>query len=196
MTHTYYTRIISDNTIMYKASKTYVNGADNYVEIKTNNGEYYYKLVKYKQVNPDNLLSIDDVSYSLILECQVNNVNIEKKAFSFILQYIYKTIGNGSSIIKNTTLDIQTGITDKTDIYTNIPELSIHYKKDYHKKTVMREMLQQCIRYKIKFKISLKKSINPNNELNQLTNQLENQLINPLINNNSNGHIYLYFEVI
>lgn len=188
----YYTRIVNNNTIVYKKSYKYIDNTDNYVEIKSNN-EYYYKLIKYKQIDADNYLSIDDVSYSVILDCQVNNINITKKTFALVLQFIYITIGNGSSIIKNTLLDIQTGITDNIDTYTNIPELSIHYKTDYHKKTLMREILQQCIKYNIKFKISLKKSINSNNTLNPIENQLENPLVNHQINNTS--YIYLYFEV-
>ena len=63
---------------------------------------------------------------SIIENCLINNIKIEKLKYKSVLNYIYHVINCGSTIIKNTKLNIKTiEINDKGFYYLNKLGISI-----------------------------------------------------------------------
>ena len=102
--------------------------------LKKNIGLINYSLIY--QENGDILKNIiltdikDLINYnfnnSIIENCLINNIKIEKLKYKSVLNYIYHVINCGSTIIKNTKLNIKTiEINDKGFYYLNKLGISI-----------------------------------------------------------------------
>ena len=91
---------------------------------------------------------------SLIIDCSINNIKILKLKYKLILNYIYHIINCGSTIIKNTKINIKTiEINDKGFYYLN--KLGISIQGTESNKCLL-EIINQCIHNNIQLHMKIK----------------------------------------
>ena len=107
--------------------------------------------------------AIDIIQYSYtkskVEYCYVNNTDIGKYKYRTILNYIYELINDGTSIIKNTQLNIKT--IKKTDEgFSYLKKIGISIQGVDSNKCLS-EIINQCTinNYKLKMKIKLYESV-------------------------------------
>lgn len=81
--------------------------------ISNDDGNLLLTPIKTELINNLSQINNYDFKKSNIIECNINNVTIQKLKYKSILEHIYELIGDGTAIIKNTKLNIKT--LQKTD---------------------------------------------------------------------------------
>lgn len=99
-----------------------------------------------------------DFGLSSIVKCKIENYNIEKLNYNFILKYIYNNINDGCKIIKSTTLNITTLQKENTGFYY-LDNLGISVQGVSSNKCIY-EIIKQCIDHSIKIKLKIKLKTN------------------------------------
>jgi hypothetical protein len=145
-------KIIIDNTLL-----------DSYAKHDTNT-----KYTKYTIVNKDNgdillqlnrIINIQDIKNynfckSIILDCKINDNNFTKLKYTSILGEIYNIINDGTTIIKNTKLNIKT-IIKEDEGFRYLDNIGISVQCVESNKCLL-EISNQCIKNKIKLSIKIK----------------------------------------
>jgi hypothetical protein len=121
------------------------------------NGQLLLKpLCIYLTKNDINNLNIYDFSNSKIINCNINNQEHHKLKYRNILDEIYKIINNGTKIIKNTTINIQTlKINDRGFYYLKDIGISI---QGIDSNKCIYEIINQCINNDIIIEINIELS--------------------------------------
>ena len=117
-------------------------------------GSIIYKKIKEILVKTENDILKYHFRFSKLVECYINGKLINIKTYRKLLIYIYKLIGDGVRIIKNTTENIKIGkYTEKGFNY--IHDLGISFHGNDSKKT-LKEILHQCFLNNIKIECKIK----------------------------------------
>lgn len=118
----------------------------------------YHKLIKNIYLSKKNIVELRTFNYtnSNIKHCFVNNNEIQKLNYANIIKEIYKIIDNGSTIIKNTKLNIETfKKTDQKYHYLNAIGISVQIN---NVNDSIREIINQCIKNNINLNMKIKLS--------------------------------------
>ena len=80
----------------------------NYKIVNKDNGDILLK--KITHINITNIIDIKNYDFkkSIIIECLIDNIELNKLKYKSILEQIYKLINDGVKIIKNTKINIKT----------------------------------------------------------------------------------------
>jgi hypothetical protein len=150
-------KVEEDGTIIYKKENMIL---EDYDIIQKNDNIIFKPKIKTIQVtNIDNLIKYN-FTCSYIIDCYINNKRPTKNKYMAILTDIYKLIDDGTSIIKNTLLNIKTkNIVDKGFYYNS--ELGISIQRTDACKT-FKEIVNQCLINKFTLNIQIKLSNDKN----------------------------------
>jgi hypothetical protein len=126
-----------------------------YNMIHQDNGEILLKpITKNITITKKKDLSKYDFCNSVIVVNKINEDVCNKNKYKSILDYIYDIIGNGTQIIKNTTLNIKT--IEKTDNgFYYLEDLGISIQGVDSNKCIY-EIFQQCKMNNITLELSIK----------------------------------------
>jgi hypothetical protein len=122
-----------------------------YTIINKNNGDILLQL--------NRIINIQDIQNynfckSVILDCKINDNNFTKLKYTSILGEIYNIINDGTTIIKNTKLNIKTIIKEDEGFrYLDNIGISVQYVES---NKCLLEISNQCIKNKIKLSIKIK----------------------------------------
>jgi len=120
------------------------------------------KILRKKSIIINNIRDLGNYNFSssTISDCYINNTKVEKLKYKSILDSIYLLINKGSTIIKNSILNIET-IKKEDEGFNYIESLGISIQRvDANK--CLREILIQTEKNKIKLEITLKTISNDN----------------------------------
>lgn len=153
MENYYEKNIIDDDTIILKKCKI---DYDKYNVSQDNDGNIILKKKKIIILENDNLLSNYDYMFSKILYCKINNEKLDnnKLKYNNILKNIYSIIGDGTKIIKNSTLNIKTTVEIKKG-FEYLENLGISYQGIDSNKCI-NEIIKQSVRNNISIIIKIK----------------------------------------
>jgi hypothetical protein len=123
-----------------------------YIMIKKDNGD----ILLQKNINITKIENIKLYSFkkSIILECLINNKEFNKLKYKSILEQIYKLINDGSTIIKNTKLNIKT-IKKEDEGFYYLDNIGISVQGCESNKCLL-EIINQCSINKIHIYIKIK----------------------------------------
>ena len=119
---------------------------DKYIIHRDNKtGIITYKKIKEVYVSKLSDLNEIDLTFSKIIECKINNENVDILSYRTLLIYIYRLIGDGVKIIRALPIsnnDIKIGMF-KEKGYSFLEDLGISFHgKNAH--NTMKEILLQC----------------------------------------------------
>lgn len=125
----------------------------NFNLITQNNDNILYK--KKEKININSIQDVKKFDYkkSNITFCSLNNDEIEKLKYKNVLLHIYDLIGNGTKIIKNTQLNVQT-IKKTSEGFYYIDNLGISVQGADSNKSIL-EIISQCIENEIEIQIDI-----------------------------------------
>ena len=123
-----------------------------YIMIKKDNGD----ILLQKNINITKIENIKLYSFkkSIILECLINNKEFNKLKYKSILEQIYKLINDGSTIIKNTKLNIKT-IKKEDEGFYYLDNIGISIQGVDSNKCLL-EIINQCIENEIELSMKIK----------------------------------------
>ena len=123
-----------------------------YIMINKDNGD----ILLQKNINITKIENIKLYSFkkSIILECLINNKEFNKFKYKSILEQIYKLINDGSTIIKNTKLNIKT-IKKEDEGFYYLDNIGISVQGCESNKCLL-EIINQCSINKIHIYIKIK----------------------------------------
>lgn len=122
--------------------------------IHQENGDILFKLLSYINITDIKDIEKYNFSKSNIIECKINNQKHNKLKYKPILGEIYNLIGDGTKIIKNTTLNIKT-IKKNDKGFCYLSNLGISVQSVDSNKCLL-EIIHQCVENNIKLSIKLK----------------------------------------
>jgi hypothetical protein len=111
-------------------------------------------LQKYISISSIKEVNRYDLKKSIILSCKVNNKDVPKLKYRYVLDYILKLIDDGIIIIKNSFLNIKT-IEKEDHGYYYIKELGISIQGVDSNKSIL-EIMNQCEKNNISLKMKIK----------------------------------------
>jgi hypothetical protein len=121
----------------------------NYTITNLDNGD---KLLK--KITHINIIDVKNIKKSIILECLIDNKELNKLKYKLILEQIYKIINDGSKIIKNTKLNIKT-IKKEDEGFYYLDTLGISVQGVDSNKCIL-EIINQCIENEIDLFMKIK----------------------------------------
>jgi hypothetical protein len=126
----------------------------NYTVINKDNGDKLLK--KITNINITDIKDVNDYDFkkSIISECSIDNKEFNKLKYKSILEQIYKTINDGTKIIKNTKLNIKT-IKKEDEGFYYLDNIGISVQGVDSNKCLL-EIINQCIENKIDLLIKIK----------------------------------------
>lgn len=149
--------VLEDGTIIYKKENI---SFEDYDVIEENN--IIVLKPKKKIIKIDNIDKLREFNFnnSNIIECYLNGKRPSKNKYASILSDIYKLIGDGTKIIKNTLLNIKTTNENIKGFYYN-SELEISIQNAEANKT-FKEIVKQTLinKYSLNIEIKLKNGNN------------------------------------
>jgi hypothetical protein len=107
-------------------------------------------------INIQDIQDIQNYNFckSIILYCKINNNNFTKLKYTSILGEIYNIINDGTTIIKNTKLNIKT-IRKEDNGFKYLDNIGISVQGADSNKCLL-EISNQCIKNKIKLSMNIK----------------------------------------
>lgn len=137
-----------DRTIIYKKNDYYVCEENDLIILKP-------KLTKKTIIIDDiDKLNDFDLGNSKILECYINDKRPTKNKYASIMTDIYKLIADGTTIIKNTLLNIKTIKLTENGFHYN-SELGISIQNT-DANISFKEISNQCLKHKFSLNIEIK----------------------------------------
>lgn len=126
----------------------------NYTLINKENGNKLLK--KITSINVGDIKDIKkyDFKKSSIVECTIDNKEVNKLKYKSILEQIYKIIDDGTTIIKHTKLNIKT-IKKEDEGFYYLESLGISIQGVDSNKCIL-EIMNQCIENEITLIIKIK----------------------------------------
>jgi len=126
----------------------------NYTVINKDNGDIL--LHKITNIHITNIKDIKDYDFtkSTISECSIDNKEFNKLKYKSILEQIYKTINDGTKIIKNTKLNIKT-IKKEDEGFYYLDDIGISIQGVESNKCLL-EIINQCIENEIELSMKIK----------------------------------------
>jgi hypothetical protein len=126
----------------------------NYIIINKENGDKLLKKNTY--INIDDIKNIKDYDFnkSIISKCLIEFRVFNKLKYKSILEKIYNLINDGTTIIKNTKLNIKT-IKKEDEGYYYLDNIGISIQDDDSNKCLL-EIINQCIKNDIRLSIKIK----------------------------------------
>ena len=126
----------------------------NYTVINKDNGDIL--LHKITNIHITNIKDIKDYDFkkSTISECSIDNKEFNKLKYKSILEQIYKTINDGTKIIKNTKLNIKT-IKKEDEGFYYLDNIGISVQGVDSNKCLL-EIINQCIENEIELSMKIK----------------------------------------
>ncbi len=126
----------------------------NYTVINKGNGDKLLK--KITNINVTDIKNIKDYNFkkSIISKCLINDEEFNKLKYKSILEQIYKTINDGTKIIKNTKLNIKT-IRKEDEGFYYLDNIGISVQGVDSNKCLL-EIINQCIRNEIELSMKIK----------------------------------------
>ena len=120
------------------------------------------RILKLKSVSINNINELSNYNFSgsTILDCYINDAKIQKLKYKNILNLIYVIIDRGSTIIKNSILNIET-IKKEDEGFYYLENLGISVQGVDSNKC-LREIYLQSEKNKIKIKIRIRTANNEN----------------------------------
>jgi hypothetical protein len=144
-------KIILDNTLLDNTllDNTLLDNTllDSYAKHDTNNGDILLQLNRI--INITDIQDIQKYNFckSVILDCYIDNNNFTKLKYISILEEIYNIINDGTTIIKNTKLNIKT-IRKEDNGFKYLDNIGISVQGVNSNKCLL-EISNQCIKNKI-----------------------------------------------
>ena len=125
----------------------------NYKIVNKDNGDILLK--KITHINITNIIDIKNYDFkkSIIIECLIDNIELNKLKYKSILEQIYKLINDGVKIIKNTKINIKT-IKKEDEGFYFLDDIGISVQGVDSNKCIL-EIINQCINNKIKLLIKV-----------------------------------------
>lgn len=130
----------------------------NYTVINKENGDKLLKKINVIDITDIENIKKYDFKKSTILECLINNIKLDKLKYKSVLDNIYKMINDGTTIIKNTKLNIKT-IKKEDEGFYYLDDIGISVQGIDSNKC-LQEIINQCIENKIKISMKIKLSDN------------------------------------
>jgi hypothetical protein len=126
----------------------------NYTIIQEDNGDILLK--KATHVNITDIKKIKDYNFkkSTITECVINNEEFTKLKYKSILGQIYRLINDGTTIIRNTKLNIKT-IKKEDEGFYYLDDIGISIQGVDSNKCLL-EIVNQCTKNRIKLSMKIK----------------------------------------
>ena len=126
----------------------------NYTVINKENGDKLLK--KITNINITDIKDITDYDFkkSIISKCLIDDEEFNKLKYKSILEQIYKTINDGTKIIKNTKLNIKT-IKKEDEGFYYLDNIGISVQGVNSNKCLL-EIINQCIKNEIKLSMKIK----------------------------------------
>jgi hypothetical protein len=126
----------------------------NYTVINKENGDKLLK--KITNINITDIKDITDYDFkkSIISKCLIDDEEFNKLKYKSILEQIYKTINDGTKIIKNTKLNIKT-IKKEDEGFYYLDNIGISVQGVDSNKCLL-EIINQCIENEIKLSMKIK----------------------------------------
>ena len=126
----------------------------NYTVINKDNGDILLK--KITNINITDIKDVKDYDFkkSIISECSIDNKEFNKLKYKSILEQIYKTINDGTKIIKNTKLNIKTIKKEDEGLYY-LDNIGISVQGVDSNKCLL-EIINQCIENEIELSMKIK----------------------------------------
>jgi hypothetical protein len=126
----------------------------NYTIVNKDNGDKLLKKITNINITDIKDIKTYDFKKSIILECLIDNKNLNKLKYRPILEQIYKYINDGTTIIKNTKLNIKT-IKKEDEGYYYLDNLGISIQGVDSNKCLL-EIINQCLENRIKLSMKIK----------------------------------------
>ncbi len=126
----------------------------NYTIVNKDNGDKLLKKITNINITDIKDIKTYDFKKSIILECLIDNKNLNKLKYRPILEQIYKYINDGTTIIKNTKLNIKT-IKKEDEGYYYLDNLGISIQGVDSNKCLL-EIMDQCIENEIELSMKIK----------------------------------------
>lgn len=144
--------VLEDGTIVYKKENIIF---DNFDILQENDEIKLKPKKKIITINDTKELNEYNLNGSIIKECFINNKRPSKNKYYSILIDIYKLIGDGTKIIKNSSMNIKTKNEDNKGFRYN-DELGISVQNADANKT-FKEIVNQCLinKYTLQIEINL-----------------------------------------
>jgi hypothetical protein len=142
-------KIIIDNTLLDSYAKHDTN--TKYTIVNKDNGDILLQL--NRNINIQDIKNYNFCK-SIILDCKINDNNFTKLKYTSILGEIYNIINDGTTIIKNTKLNIKT-IIKEDEGFRYLDNIGISVQCVESNKCLL-EISNQCIKNKIKLSIKIK----------------------------------------
>lgn len=133
--------------------KNIIDSSNYKVEKQLNGDILLKKLIQIDILNIKDLKHYD-LKNSEILECSINNKLIAKLKYKSVLEQIYNIINDGTTIIKNTTLNIKT-IKKEDEGFYYLEDIGISVQGVESNKCIV-EILNQCEKNKINITMEIK----------------------------------------
>lgn len=126
----------------------------NYTVINKENGDKLLK--KITNINITDIKDIKDYDFkkSIISKCLIDDKEFNKLKYKSILEQIYKTINDGTKIIKNTKLNIKT-IKKEDEGFYYLDNIGISVQGVDSNKCLL-EIINQCIENEIELSMKIK----------------------------------------
>jgi hypothetical protein len=126
----------------------------NYTVINKENGDKLLK--KNTNINITDIKDIKNYDFkkSIISKCLIDDEEFNKLKYKSILEQIYKTINDGTKIIKNTKLNIKT-IKKKDEGFYYLDNIGISVQGVDSNKCLL-EIINQCIENEIELSMKIK----------------------------------------
>ena len=126
----------------------------NYTVINKENGDKLLK--KITNINITDIKDITDYDFkkSIISKCLIDDEEFNKLKYKSILEQIYKTINDGTKIIKNTKLNIKT-IKKEDEGFYYLDNIGISVQGVDSNRCLL-EIINQCIENEIKLSMKIK----------------------------------------
>ena len=126
----------------------------NYTVINKENGDKLLK--KNTNINITDIKDIKNYDFkkSIISKCLIDDEEFNKLKYKSILEQIYKTINDGTKIIKNTKLNIKT-IKKEDEGFYYLDNIGISVQGVDSNKCLL-EIINQCIENEIKLSMKIK----------------------------------------
>ncbi len=124
----------------------------NYTIVNKENGDILLKKNKTILIDDIDNLKGYDFKKSRIVECKINNIQLNKKKYRQIQTHVYHLVNDGTQIIKYTNLNIKTTKDEHSGFYY-LKNLGISVQGVDSNKCIL-EIVNQC--YKNNIDLSLK----------------------------------------
>ena len=128
--------------------------ADCYTIVRQDNGDILLKKTVITKITCIDNLKIHNFASSEVLSCSIDDCELGRLTYRNMLNYVYKSIGDGAKIIKNSILNIKT--IEKSDAgFYYIADIGISIQGANSNKCLF-ETIQQCVKNDIKVDIKIK----------------------------------------